>query len=255
MNRSLLLFPLLFACAPETGVIDIGDDVEDPDAFSEYDGATLRIVSPASGSFLAIEQAHGFEVALIGADGAPLAFEDVNWTTNVSQDWTRTGLAFEESEIPVGLHDITAEVTLPNGDRLAHTVGGVLVQSMYAGTYVGLFSADVTYDAYTVTCSGAATIVVDPYGEVATGGATCILALMGYEMEADYTFDLENDEGELSGTANADIGGFFEFPFEADGLLDPEANTLDIAFAGDLGGMALIDAEVGTERISLDAGL
>lgn len=255
MSRWFLLFaPVLFACKSESGVIDVAGDSDNPDEedFSEYDGATLRIVSPQSADFLALEESHAFEATLIDAAGLPIVFDAVSWTSNADTAWAPgTALVFEDETLDVGLHDITAEVALPNGDRLAHTVGGVRVQSMYAGTYAGMFSADITYDTYAFACSGAALLVVDAYGEEATGEATCKLSLMGFDIDAVFIFDLENDEGDLEGEVSADLG-FTAVPFEAEGELDPETKTLTIAFGGDLFGSATIDANVDTNQVSLD---
>jgi hypothetical protein len=109
--------------------------------------------------------------------------------------------------------------------------------------------------ASTIACSGAATLVVEPTGKNATGTADCIISFNGYDLPATYSFDLDNDDGELSGVANADIGGFYELPFDATGRLDRNAGTMEIAFSGDVFGMMTIDATVDTERVSLDAGL
>ena len=73
---------------------------------------------------------------------------------------TGSGLSFSDDTLGVGTHAITAEVSLPNGDRLSYTNGGILVQSIYAGTYAGLFDSTVTYDTYSLGCAGAATLVV-----------------------------------------------------------------------------------------------
>lgn len=257
MSRWLLLVvPLAFACKSDSNVIDVADgETDDPDAYSEFDGANLRIVRPLSASFLPLEEPHPFEAALTDAAGAPLAFEEVVWSSSVDADWAMTGLAFEDTTLGVGVHDITAEVELPNGDRLAHTVGGVRLQSIYAGTYAGLFSADIEFEydgtPYTVTCSGAAILVVDAYGEKATGDAQCLLSLMGYDIDATYTFDMDNDEGELTGTASADLM-FTTYDFEATGELDPDDKTLHIAFGGDVMGQGSIDANVDTSQISLE---
>jgi hypothetical protein len=265
--RHAALFLLLSACGGTTGVIAVGDtdSVGNPDEhdtgtipdYSEYDNATLRIVTPTSGAFLALEESHEFVAELLGEDGAPLDFDGITWSSSVDDAWDHSGRTFEDQTLSVGLHDITAQVSLPNGDRLAYTAGGVLVQSWYAGTYAGLFSADVTFDyqgtPVTVTCSGDALLVVEPMGEHATGDSTCLLSLMGFDLPADFVYDLDNDDGDLTGTANVDLG-FFQVPFDATGTLDRDAHTLDIAFAGSLATFGDMSATVGTTRVSLDAG-
>lgn len=259
MYRVIPVLFLLSGCASQSGIFltddDLLDDTDVEEDFSMYDGATLRIVEPSSADFLALDEVHDFEAELIGADGEPLDYDEIVWTSSADPAWELVGLRSEDDTLDVGLHDITAQVSLPNGDRLAHTVGGILVQSIYAGTYVGLFTSDVTYDAYQIPCAGTATLVVDPYGEQALGEASCVASLMGYDMELHYLFDLENQEGRLSGVAAADIFGWFQVDFDADGSLAPEDDGLNIGFGGDVAGTMTVAGDLGAERISLDAGL
>ena len=229
-------------------------DTQPPeDDFSEYDDATLRIITPGSGDFLALESAASFEAELTDVNGDPLDYDEIVWTSSEDLSWVGLGLEFEDDQLDIGLHDITAEVDLPNGDRLAHTVGGVLVQSEYAGTYTGIFSAEVELEGIPVACAGAATIVVEPYGETASGDAECLINLLGFETELLYLFELENDEGSIQGTAAADLFGLFELPFEATGTLEADGH-LEFTFGGDLG-FILFDGGVDADRISLEAGL
>lgn len=264
MTRSILLvLPVLFACKSDGSINTIPEDTglevdtgapEDTGLPPEvYDEAYLRIIAPASASFLPWGEAHHFEAEIFDQDGAPLPFEEVVWSSSADSAWEGQGIDFWESDLDVGIHDLTAVARLPNDDRVAHTVGGVLVQSPWAGTYVGLFVSTVTYESMPVPCNGVATLVVEPYGEKATGTATCVASLMGYEMEFDYDFELENVQGELAGTAKADIMGMFEYDFDAAGQLDTQEMTF--AFGGDVMGMLDLDAEVRTDRISDDSGL
>ena len=163
--RALLLLPLMMACTPTYNVVGIDDtevdDTEEQD-WSAYEGASLRIVSPSSADFLPLGEDADFEAELLSVEGEPLEYDDIFWTSSVDEGWSGVGLQFEDDSLDVGIHDITAEVDLPSGDRLAHTIGGVLVQSPFAGTFTGLFAADITYDTYIITCAGTATLVVDP---------------------------------------------------------------------------------------------
>jgi hypothetical protein len=232
---------------------DSDTDVDTED-FSMYDGATLRIVEPASGDFVAWGEPHDFVAELRDPSGALLEYSEVRWGSNQDVLWVPVGMSFEDDALDVGLHDLTAEVDLPNGDRLAHTIGGVLVQSPYAGTYTGLFNATITTADLPVACSGVATLVVDPYGELAQGDAACVVNLLGFETELAFVFDLTNDFGTVGGTSSVDILGLFEFPFDAAGTCDPDDGTMSFAFAGDFDWL-LLDGTVDVERITLDAGL
>ena len=72
-------------------------------------------------------------------------------------------------------------------------------------------------------------LIVDPYGELVGGDANCVTSLYDYELEMTYLFDLENDDGRLSGTTSADIFGWFQFDFDAEGSLNPDDGTLHVA--------------------------
>ncbi len=264
MTRSILLaLPLLFACKSEgdltvqphdTGLDADTGDLEDTGLPPEvYDEAFLRILSPASASYLPLGEPAHFEAEVFDQDGEPLPFDEVVWTSSADSYWSGQGVDFWDGDLDVGVHDLTAVARLPNDDRVAHTVGGVLVQSPWAGTYVGLFVSTVTYESVPVPCNGVATLVVEPYGARATGDATCVASLMGYEMEFNYAFELDNVEGQLSGRAAADIMGMFEYDFEASGTLD--AQEMTFAFGDDVFGMLQLKAEVRTDRISDDSGL
>jgi len=255
MKRLALLFPLVVACGPGYGLIDEGDSEDSLDEYSEYDGASLRIVSPSSGTFLALEETHDYRAVLYDADGNEMDWDEVHWSSSVDTAWTWDVASFTDDTLAVGVHDITAEVTLPNGDRLAHTVGGILLQSFYAGTYSGLFHSEVAYDQYTVPCSGSVLIIVDPWGEVAAGGADCVTSLMGFDAELSYVFDLQNDAGVLTGTAGADLFGWYTLDFPASGTLDPNGAGMVLDFGGDFMQFISLDGTAEAERVSLDAGM
>ena len=151
--------------------------------------------------------------------------------------------------------DITAQVALPNGDRVAYSVGGVLVQSAYAGTYVGTFSANVDYNEFPIGCAGSAVLVIDPYGEVLTGASDCRVSFNGYELDLQFLFDVDHDgDGTLSGTVAADIFGWFQFDLDAEGSIskddEPLMSALQAVHLVICPGLA-----VTADRISLDAGL
>ena len=99
--------------------------------------------------------------------------------SDVDETWAPYGAELVDDSIDIGKHNITAEVTLPDGSRIAHTVGGVLVQHEDAGTYVGdmILSMDASVGEPPIgaSCVGAAVIVVDEYGELATGDAACTI--------------------------------------------------------------------------------
>jgi len=145
---------------------------------------------------------------------------------------------------------------LPNGDRLAYSVGGVLVQSIWAGTYVGTFVANVQYNEFPLGCAGSAILVIDPYGEVLTGSSDCVVSVGGNDMELAFVFDVEHDgEGKLEGNVAADLFGWFQVDFDAFGGIDLPEENLTVEFEGSPFGDMEIDGAVSADRISLDAGL
>lgn len=253
MSRPSLLALSLFAvaCRGEGGIVNIGDSDSDAEPQVDYANAVLRILTPTSGAFLALEEPHRFTAEVVDEAGAPLDFTDVTWTSSAQPAWAPIGLNITDKPLDVGLHDVTAQAALPNGDRLAYTIGGVRVQSWYAGTYAGLFNADVVTNGIAVVCGGAALIYVDVRGEKATGTAECTVGFNGIDIPVAFVFDLDNDAGDLSGVANVDFG-FFEVPLDATGSLDRVAGTAEITFGGDVYGFATIDGTVDADRVSLD---
>lgn len=237
------------------GPDETSDDtaVEEED-FSEFDGATLIVDSPASGDFLAYEEESTFAARVLDAEGNELDFDDIVWTSDVDDAWGLTGAEVADDSLDVGTHALTAVAALPNGDRLAYTIGGVLVQSAYTGVYTGTLNVTASgeYDGttYSAGCGGAITLVVDAYGETATGDAGCLISLLGIELDTNYVFDLENNDGELSGVAALDLS-FYQIDIEATGAIEDDGN-LTLAFAEDVYGLLQLDATVEAVRVSRD---
>ena len=221
--------------------------------YPEYDTALLRIIAPTSGAFLPYGEQHSFEAEVVDQYDNPMDFEEIVWTSSAASDWEVTGAEVLDGSLDVGRHDITATAELPNGDRLAYTVGGVLLQSVYAGTYSGLFSSNLGYSGYTLGCAGAATLMVDAYGETVSGDAACIVTLGSFDLDLTYNFDLSNDEGALSGIMNVELLGFIEIPVDIEGTVSDEG-VLDLNWYDD-SSEATTEGEITLERVSLDAGL
>lgn len=275
----MLTFAVLFACAPETIVVKgddgtdldedgvIGDGVgdtddtgaedtggDDVDEDAAWDGATLVVHSPASGSFLPWGETSTFSATVYAADGTATDFDDIAWASDVDAAWAIEGREVEDDALDVGTHALTATAALPNGDRLAYSVGGVLVQSPYAGVYAGTLVVDAAaeYDGttYAAGCSGALTLVVDAYGETVTGEGGCLLSLQGYDLDTTYVFDLENAEGTVAGAASADFG-WYAYDFDAAGTVS-EDGALSGTFADDVYGYLAVEGAWETTRVSRD---
>lgn len=258
---SLVLLSLL-ACEGEYTIRDgdtaVGNDDTDTEPpeedYSEFDGATLVIHEPASGDFLPWGETADFSAEVVGTDGTVMDFDDIVWTSDIDGAWTLTGRDLQDDSLDVGTHALTATAELPNGDRLAYTIGGVLVQSAYTGVYTGTLQVDVAADyngtTYSAGCSGAITLVVDVYGETATGDAGCLLSLFGYDLDTSYVFDLENDDGDLSGTAGLDLS-FYTLDIDTSGEISEDGEAT-LTFTTDIYGYGKLDGEVSATRVSRD---
>ncbi len=244
----------LIACSNDYLVVDAADtgeaDVVD-DGISEetWDGATLQILSPQSGEFIPWEQGGHFEAQIVDAEGEPLPFEDIAWESTEG-GWTGAGLSFDADDLEVGKQDFTALAHLPNGDRLRYTVGGVLVQSEYAGTYAGTMRVDVAMDAYTVACAGASALVIDPYGEAVLGDASCLLSFQGFDLDGVFSLDAENDVGDVAGDISIEIYGF-EIPMTLEGEVSSDGEFF-AEFEGDAYGYGSFAGELDLVRVSRD---
>ncbi len=259
----LLLAPL-FACqngvkvsTGDTAGLDLdsagdtgsgGDDTADSD-WHEYDGATLVILSPASGDFLPWSEDATFAAEIHAADGTVMDFDAISWSSDVDAAWGVTGSNVVDNMLDVGTHALTATANLPNGDRLAYTIGGVLVQSPYSGIYTGTLVIDASYDTYALGCSGATTLTVDAYGETVTGDAGCLLSLGGYDIDTAYIFDYANDAGVLSGSSSIDLG-FYQYDIDTEGTLDTDGN-LEAEFTTDIAGFGIAGTLTAT-RVTRD---
>lgn len=232
-----------------------GDDTGAPDDTgtvdeAKWEDARLVITAPASGDFLPYGEVASFSAVVYDSDGNPTDFDDIEWTSDVDSSWGLLGAALEDDTLDVGTHAITATARLPNGDRLATTVGGVLVQSVYTGVYTGTLSVNIAYDAYAVGCAGAATIVVDEYGETALGDSNCMISLSGYEIDASFLFELEVDEGDVSGVSAADLY-ITTYDFDTTGSVDEDGHMTG-SFSDDIYGYLQVDGELDVTRVSRD---
>ena len=234
------------------GTTDGGTTAPTEPDYSEYDGATLQILSPESGAFYPLGDDIAFEAVVLDAEGEEMDFDDITWTTDVDEDWAGAGARFDD-ELTVGTHAITAVAALPNGDRLGWTVAGILVQHEDAGTYVGDLAVDFSVDykgtPVTTTCFGAATVYVDAWGETAVGESGCTVSLLGYDLDTTYDFDFEVAEHELEGQAALDLV-LFESQFDATGTL--EDGELYATWENNLLGYIDFVGELDLVRISRD---
>jgi len=242
----------------DTGLeTDTADTTDTGEADPIWDEAMLYVLAPESGSFLPMEEEAEFEAVVRDVEGNDLEWDAIDWSSDVDDEWAFTAATFTDDSLSVGKHDLTATTTLPNGDRLAMTVGDVLVQSPYAGTYTGSIYVEITitYDttSYTVSCAGATTIIVDQQGELLGGDSTCMVSLMGYDMDMSMSLDAENSDGSVEGEMAVDMM-LFDVGIAASGELTEEGE-LTVSFAEDVYGYIGVDGSVEASRISRDTEL
>ena len=242
-------------CESECECEDSGLDTGDPDPM--WDEAWLMVEAPTSGSFLPMNEEAGFEAVVYDVDGENTGFEDIGWTSSADEDWSGTGASFTDDSLPLGKHDFTATAHLANGDRLAYSVGDVLVQSLYAGTYTGSVYVETSleYDgvAYTFSCAGGANGVVGMEGEEITGDAECMLSLMGYDMDLAFVIEATNTEGAVDGYVGVDLM-FYTYEMDGTGKLS-EDGEMSIDFSGEVLGYLDLAGTVELSRISRDTEL
>lgn len=235
-----------------TGTDPTGTQVTDPTATTSvsWEGATLVINSPLSGDFLPWGEDATFSATVTDGDGNPTDFDAIDWSSDIDGTWTLSGHEVVDAGLDVGTHTLTATAELPNGDRLASSVGGVLVQSAYAGIYTGSINIDLAYDTYVVSCIGSVTLTVDVYGEAAAGDANCLLDLFGYEVDTTYAIDLANDDGALSGISQADLY-VTTYDFETEGELSEDGELVG-SFSDDVYGYLAVDGSIEATRVTRD---
>ena len=281
MTRTLFPFLLTasIGCGPDYGVaIDEGgltegvgsetndeesdppenEDPEEEEGLSEeeiasFEGAMIHIVHPASGDFLAYGETHEFEAVIQTPEGELLDFEEIDWISDADNAWMPSGGLFDDDTIDVGSHNISASAVLPDGSRVAHTVGGVLVQHEDAGTYVGdmIISLDMEYGGTPVgtSCIGSALLVVDAYGELAEGSSACTLDLLGYlTLEVNHSFEYALDETSLEGDAFVEIPIFGGLPFASEGSI--EGGEIATSWAGGFADYADIAGTLEVSRLT-----
>ncbi|HHO52625.1 MAG TPA: hypothetical protein ENK18_17580 [Deltaproteobacteria bacterium] len=269
--RSIWLCCGLASCAPGSLWIEEGGEVPDPTGSgfvtspweqpsdtaaldpALYEGAYARIVSPAAAAVLSWHEPTRFEVEVRSAVGEVLPAGPVQWIASDDPDFEGNGEAsFVDDTLELGTHEIMAIAHLPGGSTAAHSVGDVRVQSGYAGTYAGLFSVDGTVTQITITCTGAAVLVVGQQGVLGEGDGDCLVSILGIDVPMSWDFALENLDGVVSGDAGVDLIGFFSYRVPATGTLDPQGDGFDVTFEADIPLIGTISAFLSAPRISLE---
>ncbi len=240
-----------------TEALDTAEPTDTAD-YSAWESASLKILNPESGDFLLLAEAAEFQAMVYDSWGEPTDFDDIQWTSDIDATWTPTGDYFVTDSLTAGEHALTASAELPNGDRLAYSIGGVLVQSAYSGTYTGTIIVDGTANLFGtdlwLTCAGSSTLVVDIYGEAVTGDASCLASLGGYyDLTISYLIDAVNSDGSIEGQASVDFS-WFTYDMAMEGSLS-EDGDMEISFADDVYGYFDLAGDISAIRISRDTQL
>ena len=100
------------------------------------------------------------------------------------------------------------------------------------------------------SCVGAAVIVLDEYGELATGDSACTLDLLGYatfEVDHGFEYELDNQDQDGSAFVNIPIVGF-ALPFGSGGSIT--VGEITTAWEGDLAGFLEFNGVLEVSRIT-----
>lgn len=226
-------------------------EATDAPDLSAYDGAWARIVSPLPGAVVPLDEMQHYEVIVRNPAGDELEPSAVFWQSSLDPDFYSDAAAFDSDTLAIGTHDLTVLVDLPNGNRVAHSVTNVKVQSPYTGVYAGLFSVDGTVNNITITCTGAALVDLGAQGVIGTGDADCLVSLLGIDVPMNWVFDLENTDGEITGTGGVNLLNIFTYdiPVTA-GSVDPEGNGLQVDFAGPIPFIGELSAFLDAPRVA-----
>jgi len=264
----MVAFLLLLACSDSykisadtaVGLLDSAEGSDTADTAEQvdtaaYEGATIVITSPRSGAFLPLGEPGRFTAEVRNPAGEVLPFAEVTWKSDVDSAWSLEGADVTDANLGTGTHALTATAVLPNGDRVAFGVGGVLVQSPYAGIYVGTLSVEgaAEYNGVPIVtaCSGALTLTIDAEGEAAVGESSCPLNLFGFDVDTAYAFELEQDEGTLEGETQVLLYGFGTVSFDVEGSVD-EDGTIEAGFGGNVFGVLDVTGDFEGVRVTRD---
>jgi hypothetical protein len=232
-----LVLPCAFAfgaCADES---DVGFDDEGSTGDDQaYDHAILKVHEPVAGSIYPTGAPVPVLAEVLDLDGFPLPIKDVVWRSD-RLDHVLHATLHGELVLPVGVHEIGATVRLPNGDRLAGSVGGVRVQSAATGIYVGetVMRIEMEFEGQEVrpACIAGLAFTVDMDGErILPQTGTCTLELVVFSFDLEYSLDATIHGDRVHGTILYDVAGFLKLPFDFEGTLSD--GVFEASFAGDL---------------------
>lgn len=215
-------------------------------------GARLVVFEPESPSIHYIGEPVPLLAEVHDANGLVLGFDDIVWNADAVGPALHVG-ADGEVELSPGLYQIMATATLPDGDHLEATVGGVRVQTRWTGNYSGTATMALAVQfqgiPFAPACIGPLDLRVDYDGEsVEVSNGTCSLNAIITSFDVEYTITGEFTNGVGHGTIDYDVGGLFKFSFDwtgafvEDGFRGAFAGTVGIPLVGDADATGTFDA-------------
>jgi hypothetical protein len=182
-------------------------------------GARLLVFEPESPSIHYIGEPIPLLAEVHDADGVVLGFDEIVWNADAVGPVLHVG-ADGEVELGPGLYEIIATASLPDGDHVSATIGGVRVQTRWTGNYSGeaimALAIDIQGIPLAPTCVGPLELRVDYDGEnIEVQDGTCSLNAIIATFDVAYTIDGEFDDGAGHGTIDYAIaGGLFTLSFD-----------------------------------------
>lgn len=210
--------------------------------------ATLRVFEPESASIHLIGEPVPLIAQVTDRDGFPVAYDAVAWTSD-QQEAPLSSTAEGEVELDPGIHEITARVSLPDGDRLETRVGGVRVQSYITGQWAAEATMAMAVEfqglALAPTCTTPFDFSVGMDGKsIEIGGdGLCTLDLVLLQIPVAFTMNPNPpDAGLITGTITYDFVGFIAVDMAITGKLDGDG--LFATFDGEVGIPLLFTAPI-----------
>jgi len=238
------LIGLIGGCTSDEWPIELDDTDASTDASTDatagtdpsLQGAALEVFEPESAGVYFLGEPLALIAEVTDADGNATGFDAVTWRAD-GVEFALGTEAVTEVDLPAGVYDITAEVELPDGDRLSTTVGGVRVQSPNTGIYAGEIAMALTVDldgmALNPVCRGATTVTIDLEGETLDAEpGSCTLDLLLISFPADFEIEAVLYGNAVSGEVTFTFAGLFMASFDFEGTLFDD--TLFSGFIGEL---------------------
>ncbi|MBC8067378.1 MAG: hypothetical protein IAG13_03515 [Deltaproteobacteria bacterium] len=209
------------ACTSDEWPPNADDDGASTGDEPELVGPRLSVYEPQSPSIHYVGEPMPLLAELYDADGLVIGFDEIVWNADAVGPALHIG-AEGEVELTPGLYEIIATASLPGGDRVSSTIGGVRVQTRWTGNYSGdailALAVELQGIPLAPTCVGPLELRVDYDGEsIEVQDGTCSLNAIITTFDVVYTIDGEFDNGVGRGTIDYEIAGLFTLTFEWSG--------------------------------------